>query len=287
MRRGKGARLSPGPPPERAEVAASELVADISGHGPAVVLLHGQPGRAADWDPLVGYLDRSFTVVTPDRLGYGRTGGAAGDFVANADATVALLDRLGIDRAILVGHSWGGGVAIAGAEQHPGRVAGVVLLASVGPTGSITMLDRILASRPLGDLAAAVAIGGPERLLRRPAFRRRIEPHLPARARHVFGVPGRPGATASTWRTFADEQRIFVRSVGALATGLGALAVPVTVVTGTADRIVAPEVAGRLAEAIPGAELLRVPRVGHLLMREAPRAVADAVIRTARRAALM
>jgi pimeloyl-ACP methyl ester carboxylesterase len=275
-------RDAPAPPP------APRLVADVAGRGPVVVLLHGQPGNAADWRPLVPHLTAAFTVVVPDRLGYGRTGGRAGGFTDNAAAVVELLGHLEVDRALLVGHSWGGGVAIAAAEHYPERVVGLVLLASVGPAEPIGRIDRILAGRLVGDLAAAVGIGGTEHLLRVPAFQRRVLPYLPDPARRLLGVLGTADAPGGhLWRSFADEQRIFVLGVGDLAVGLADIAGPVAVVTGTADRIVPSGVAHRLADAIPGAELLEVPGVGHLLAQEAPGVVTDAIVHVARRAGLL
>jgi pimeloyl-ACP methyl ester carboxylesterase len=262
------------------------LAADVTGHGPFVVLLHGQPGSAADWDPLVPHLARTLTVVAADRVGYGRTGGRAASFAANASAAVDLLDRLDAGRAVWVGHSWGGAVALAVARDHPDRVAGLVLLASVSPAEPIGFVDRLLATRPIGLAATAATIGTTELLLGVPGFRRHVVPRLPEPARSVLGTLRRPGG-GTIWRSVADEQRILVEDLGDLADGLGAIDVPTTVVTGTVDRIVAPEVGERLAESIPDAELLRVPDVGHLLARDAPRAVTDAVMRTARRAGLL
>ncbi|MGH9095063.1 MAG: alpha/beta fold hydrolase, partial [Acidimicrobiales bacterium] len=109
------------------------LVADDAGSGPVVLLLHGQPGRARDWHRVQARLTDSCRVLIPDRLGYGRTGGRAAGFAANADACLALLDRLGVDRAVVAGHSWAGAVALALAEHHRDRVAGLALVASVAP----------------------------------------------------------------------------------------------------------------------------------------------------------
>jgi pimeloyl-ACP methyl ester carboxylesterase len=265
---------------------APRLAADVAGTGPAVVLLHGQPGSAADWDPLVPLLTGTYTVVAADRVGYGRTGGRAAGFAANATATVDLLDRLEVDRAILVGHSWAGGVALAAAEDHPDRVAGLVLLASVGPGEPFGLVDRLLATRPLGLVTAAATIGSTELLLGVPAFRDHVVAHLPPPARSLLATLRRPGAAGGVWRTFADEQRALVEGLDALAGGLGSIRAPTTVVTGTSDRVVAPVVGERLAAAIPEAELIRVPHVGHRLAHEAPRAVHDAIGRTVRRAGL-
>src|SRR5262245_62488702 len=66
------------------------------------------------------------------------------------------MDARGIDQALLVGHSYGGGVALAAARLAPERVAGLVLLASVGP-GCLTGADRPLAAPVSGELCALMA----------------------------------------------------------------------------------------------------------------------------------
>jgi pimeloyl-ACP methyl ester carboxylesterase len=257
------------------------LAARVVGSGPPVVLLHGQPGSAADWDRVVPLLADDLTVVVPDRPGYGRTGGPAVGFVANAAAVVDLLDRLGLARAVVVGHSWGGGVAITVAGRHPDRVAGMVLLASVGPDDPVGPLDRLLASWPLGDALSAVTIGGGARLLGAGPVRRHVLPRLPAPVRTAAAVMRTPRDRA-LWRSFAEEQRSYVREVADLGADLAAVRGPVTVVTGTVDHVVGPAVAAGLAAAVPGAELVEVPGVGHLLPHDAPGAVARAVRRTVR-----
>ncbi len=80
----------------------------------------------------------------------------AGGFAANARAVLDDLDSRGIRRAVLVGHSYGGGVALSAAALAPGRVVAVVLLASVGP-GCVTCWDRLLAAPGAGWLCAQVA----------------------------------------------------------------------------------------------------------------------------------
>lgn len=151
------------------------IVAVVRGHGPPVVLLHGQPGSAADWGPLRRLLEDDYTVIVPDRPGYGRTGGTALGFRGNADAVADLLDRCGISSATIVGHSWGGGVAIALAEGHPGRVAGLVLVSSVGPGDPLSRLDRLLAIPPVGTAIAAVVLNAAGLVLSLAAVRRYID----------------------------------------------------------------------------------------------------------------
>jgi pimeloyl-ACP methyl ester carboxylesterase len=251
------------------------LVADVHGSGPPVVLLHGQPGTAADMDPLVGGLEGEFTVVVPDRPGYGRTGGRAGGFCANAAAVVALLDRLHLDRAVVVGHSWSGGVAIALAQDHPDRIQGMVLMASVAPGEPLGRLDRLLAVPPIGSAVAAVTLAMASRAVSLPPVRQRLERRLSlVRDQALTAVAD--GWRHKAWRSFVIEQRALLHELPQLAPGLGAITVPSTVMLGEADRIVPPAVGERLARLI-GARLIRLPGAGHMLTYERPLAVVEAV----------
>lgn len=135
----------------------TQLVADTSGHGPAVVLLHGQPGSRGDWAEVTRRLEEHFLVVAPDRPGYGQTGGRARGLRGNAAAVVSLLDRLGVAQATIVGYSWAGGVALALAQEAPERVAGLVLVSSVSPAERVSRVDRMLAMPPIGT---AVTVAG-------------------------------------------------------------------------------------------------------------------------------
>jgi pimeloyl-ACP methyl ester carboxylesterase len=118
-----------------------------------IVLLHGQPGSAADWQQLAGRLPETLGIVALDRPGYGASRLPAGGFRVNARAVLAELDARGIERAVLAGHSYGGGVALSVAQLAPGRVEALILLASVGP-GCLTGSDRLLAAPVTGELTA-------------------------------------------------------------------------------------------------------------------------------------
>ncbi|MFL5886032.1 MAG: alpha/beta fold hydrolase, partial [Thermoleophilaceae bacterium] len=98
---------------------SAPLFATDDGSGPAVLLVHGQPGTGADWAGVARALRDRFRVIVPDRPGYGSTGGRAAGIADNADALAGMLVDRGVDSAIVAGHSWGAGVAIALAERHP------------------------------------------------------------------------------------------------------------------------------------------------------------------------
>lgn len=256
------------------------MVADRRGRGPAVVLLHGQPGTGWDWQWVAPLLEDRFEVVVPDRPGYGRTGGPATGFAGNASAVVDLLDRCGISRAILVGHSWAGGAVIATAQLHPDRVAGVVLAASVGPGERIGWDDRLLSSPVLGEAIAAVAIGGTGLILGSQRVQRLAQDRLAGRAQEAFKALTQLThgyGTSRVWKSFVVEQRALIDELESLGPGLGSITAPTWVVNGTADHIVPPVVATSLAGAIRGSVHIELVGAGHLLPRDRPREIAKAV----------
>jgi pimeloyl-ACP methyl ester carboxylesterase len=109
------------------------------GEGRPIILIHGWASNAADWDGLPELLEaRGHRVIWYDRPGYGystRERSREGNFslASNARDLIQLMDALGIDRAALVGWSFGGGVAQRVAIDHPERVSHVALIASIGP----------------------------------------------------------------------------------------------------------------------------------------------------------
>src|SRR5579862_3689038 len=147
------ARRGPAPSPNRA-VPGPVAAAGLDAH--ELVLLHGQPGSPADWQQVAGRLPAQLHPVATDRPGYGSSQLPAGGFAANARAVLDDLDSRGITSAVLVGHSYGGGVALSAASLAPHRVEAVVLLASVGP-GCVNGWDRLLAAPGAGQLCALVA----------------------------------------------------------------------------------------------------------------------------------
>jgi pimeloyl-ACP methyl ester carboxylesterase/membrane protein DedA with SNARE-associated domain len=114
--------------------AASPTAANAAPRTP-VVLLHGSPGSHHDFDRMAPLLaQRGFTLLAPDLPGFGASSRSVPDYSIRAHAryTLEWLDRLGIERAHLLGFSMGGGVALELYRLAPGRVASVVLLSSIG-----------------------------------------------------------------------------------------------------------------------------------------------------------
>jgi pimeloyl-ACP methyl ester carboxylesterase len=280
----------------------SGLFAEVFGAGPAVVLLHGQPGGRGDWAAVASRLEADYLVVAPDRPGYGQTGGRARGFRGNAAAVVSLLDRLGVDRATIVGYSWAGGAALALAAEVPHRVAGLVLVSSVAPGEPLGWLDRTLAVPSIGIGVTAAGLFVASRALALPPVRRALaRRHGPCRPDSDEATDGDcdadgtgpdrgrgyrgpdPTTVLPSWRSarvgqsFVTEQRSLIDELPLLATGLAGITAPTVVVQGDADRTVAPTAGRRLAEVIPGARLVALAGVGHLVIHQRPEAVAAAV----------
>jgi pimeloyl-ACP methyl ester carboxylesterase len=251
------------------------------GDGPPVVLLHGQPGNAGDWGPVTSRLRDRFRVIAADRPGYGRTGGRAVGFVDNAAAVVELLDRLGIGSALVVGHSWASGVALAAAVRFPERVTGLVLAAPVSPAIRPSLADRLLAQPHIGRVAVRVGFGLAAAGLALPPVR-----HLAHRAVRELS-PEQVAATAQEWRTagvwksFYAEQRFLINELPALAPQVRGLATRATILYGERDRIAPPAHAHSLGRCLAGAQLVSADRAGHMLPQQRPELVAEAIVRAA------
>lgn len=245
-----------------------------------LVLLHGQPGSAADWCQLAWRLPGQLHAVASDRPGYGSSQLPAGGFAANAQAVIDDLDVRGIRRAVLVGHSYGGGVALSAASLAPDRVEAVVLLASVGP-GCVNAWDRLLAAPGSGPVCALVAWKLTPWIARaRLALLGRVHRSPPRPDEHVnWQVWGqRYRARNALWRTFLAEQRALLRELDELECALPSIEAPVLVLADPADALVPVDTARRLAKSLPDARLQFIEGAGHHLPRRAPAAVAEAIV---------
>src|SRR2546421_1890852 len=116
------------------ELHGHRVIYRIAGSGPPVVLIHGMVNSSRHWEEVALRLADSYTVVAPDLIGHGDSATPRGDYSLGAHAAVIrdLLASIGIDRATLVGHSLGGGVAMVFFYQFPQRTERLVLVSSGG-----------------------------------------------------------------------------------------------------------------------------------------------------------
>lgn len=237
--------------------------------GRSVVMLHGQPGSGKDWQQLAEQLPANLRVVALDRPGYGTNRLAAGGFGVNARAVVAELDAKNIGRAVLVGHSYGGAVALSVAALAPERVEALVLLASVGP-GCLTGWDRLLAAPVAGEVCALAAwwltpwlararLGAIARRQRRPvAASEHVNWHIWGNAGHDHGP---------LWRSFLTEQRALVAELPGLTASLPAIGQPVLLLADPDDTLIPVQATYQLAAALPDARVEILTDIGHHLPR--------------------
>jgi pimeloyl-ACP methyl ester carboxylesterase len=115
-----------------------------AGAGPALVLIHGITGSSATWEPVIPLLARHHSVIAPDLAGHGESAKPRGDYSLGAYASGVrdLLAVLGHDRATVVGHSLGGGVAMQFAYQFPERIERLALVDSGGLGREVSVILR-------------------------------------------------------------------------------------------------------------------------------------------------
>ena len=260
------------------------LASTDRGTGHPVVLLHGQPGSGASWDPVTDLLAPDFRVLAPDRIGYGNSGGEARGLAANAEIVAAFLEERDAAPATVVAHSWSGGVAVLMAAHHRPVVTSLVLVGAACTPDSLNALDRWLTVPGLGDALTVVGLLGIGEVL--PRIRRYTD-YLPLRYRRYVATAlpdesvlgGGRGALGRHRRTFMVEQRALVDELPAVEAVLGGLALPVAVVSGQWDLVVPTSSSETLARSIPGAELTVLPRSGHFVARDDPVALVEVVRR--------
>ncbi len=256
---------------------------------PPVVLLHGNGAMIADWQisGIAADLARHHRVIILDRPGFGHSSRPR-DRVWTASEQGRLiwraLDRLGVERPILVGHSWGTLVALAMAGQRQDRTKGIVLAS--GYYYPSPRIDAVLfapqATPLIGDLLnhtinpiLGSAAG--------PAMIARMFAPKPVTARFKAEFPLALALRPRQLRTLGEASTLMVPSARELEGNHTRLDVPTVVIAGAEDRIVSTEEQSvRLAHDLPNAELLVFPGLGHMVHHFRPDAVVDAVDRLER-----
>ncbi|HEX9697319.1 MAG TPA: alpha/beta fold hydrolase [Actinomycetota bacterium] len=130
-----------------ATIHGSRVAYRAAGNGSAIVLIHGMAGSSETWEPVMPSLAACGTIIAPDLPGHGASAKPQGDYSLGALAAGIrdLLVTLGHDRATVVGHSLGGGVAMQFAYQFPERTQRLVLVSSGGLGREVSRLLRALA----------------------------------------------------------------------------------------------------------------------------------------------
>jgi pimeloyl-ACP methyl ester carboxylesterase len=245
------------------------------GTGPALVLLHGIGSNADSFAGLLPLLPADWRVAAWNAPGYGASTPLAQDWPTAADYAAALadfLDRLGLDRVILAGHSLGTLMGAAFAADHPARVARLILASPAlghGVAPGATLSDA--AQARIDDLARL----GPA------AFARARAPRLVYRAEANPKLVAAVEAGMAQVRSPGYDQASRMLASGRLLDDAASLAVPTDIIVGEEDVVTPPDSARALHAALPAAfrgALTEVPAAGHALYTQAPFAFAQALV---------
>lgn len=243
-------------------------VTDTGGTGAPVLCLHGIGSSGGAFDAVTPLLADGLRIIAWDAPGYGASPDPAGPpgMDGYADAAVAVLDRLGLRRAHVLGVSWGGVIATRIALRHPGRLRALVLADSTRGSGADPAKAAAMRSR-----AAELDEHGPEAFAAKRA-KRLLSPAAPPEAVErvaaamaaAIRLPGHGYAAESMAGTDHGPR-------------LGEIRAPALVVVGDRDAVCPPAESRRLAAGIPGARYAEIPGAGHLSNQERPEAFAAAV----------
>jgi pimeloyl-ACP methyl ester carboxylesterase len=257
----------------------------IAGSGPPVVLIHGMVNSSRHWEQVALRLADSYTVIAPDLIGHGDSATPRGDYSLGAHAAVIrdLLTVIGIERATIVGHSLGGGVAMQFFYQFPQRTERLALVSSGGLGHEVSPMLR---SAALPGMSALLSLAAHRRVLdllweigermRARGSGRGVYVHAVVRALRPLQDAGAREAFLQTLRSVIDVhgQRVSARDRLYLLDS-----VPTLIVWGERDHTI-PLEHGRAAHAaLPHAQFETLPRAAHFPHLEDPEGLAEALRR--------
>ena len=264
-------------------------VVEQPGAGPPVVLIHGLPGTAQDFEAVTPLLAGRRTIAY-DRPGFGFSDGGHHAFDEQLETLHALLTRLRAERPVLVGHSYGGTVALAYAARHPHDVRGLVLVDAAAAGTDSNAFERAQVRliqalswpvvQPLADVTFSQLLRtvsgkqGDAEAFDPGEVDERHEAHLLSLNMQHDDLDA-----------FADEALEVEDVIADLDRRLPSIETPAIVIQGDGDKLVAPERGRKIAATLPNARLVMVSG-GHMPIYVHPARVAAAVRAVAATAAL-
>jgi pimeloyl-ACP methyl ester carboxylesterase len=246
-----------------------------AGAGEPVVLIHGGGGGGANWFRLIGPLSTTHRVLAPDLPGFGLSAERAATGSLGGEAAKLLtrwLDRIGVERATVVGTSFGGLTALRLAQTQRARVARLALISSAGLGREATWLLRVATLPLLGPVLVSPSRPGTALLFRRLLTTDRSQmskAQQQALVEYLFR-----SASVVNARSFARTLRRFAGVHGqrevVSAAELAQLDMPAAVIWGRRDRLLPTAHAEAAAAALPNAVLTIIDHSGHSPNWETP-----------------
>ncbi|UZK70187.1 alpha/beta hydrolase [Sphingomonas sp. S1-29] len=261
------------------------------GAGPAIVLIHGSASLVEDFvvSGLIALLAKQHRVIAFDRPGYGYTPRPRGiDWTPErqAELLVAACAKLGIDRPIVVGHSWGTLPALAWALDHRESISGLALLSGYffATPRPDAVMAAVAGSPGLGDVIVNTVAPLQTRLTGPLGNKLVFSPAEPTEA-FLKDIPFTLMLRPSQLRATAIDSGQMPASAGRLSPRYAELDLPLAIVWGVGDKLVVQaDQSAKLAEQLPDAVATRMEGVGHMVHHTDPARVAAAILAVADRA---
>ena len=250
------------------------------GRGPAVLLIHGLPGTAEDFERVTPLLAGERTVAI-DRPGFGFSSGGYFPFSRQLSAVQEVIQRLHLGRPILVGHSYGGSISLGFAEGHPSEVRGLVLVDAAAMCTRSTAFERAQARAVQAieaPVIAPIADVTFSQLLRKVSAEQAdgeaFDPVAvdPRHLHRILAINMKHG-NLEAW---AGERLHANGAIEALDRRLAQIGTPAVVIQGAADKLVKPVCGRRLAAVLPRARLEMIAG-GHMAPYTHPQTISQAV----------
>jgi pimeloyl-ACP methyl ester carboxylesterase len=266
------------------ELHGHRVIYRIAGDGPPVLLIHGMVNSSKHWERVALRLADRYTVVAPDLLGHGDSAAVRGDYSLGAHACSIrdLLTTIGIDRATVVGHSLGGGIAMQFFYQFPQRVERLALISSGGLGHEVSPMLRGAAlpgaSAGIWLVANRRVRGALDRAgerMRARGSRKGVYLQAVARAMRPLGDAAARQAFLQTLRAVIDVRGQHVSAMDRLYL-LGEL--PTLIVWGERDNTIPMKHGLAAHELIPNSRFVTLPKAAHFPNLEDPDGLADALV---------
>lgn len=248
----------------KVNVNGIQLSYEQRGKGTPLVLIHGYPLDHSIWDGVVPLLEDDFGLVVPDMRGFGESTAVDSPYTLTdmAGDFASLLDALGIEKAMLAGHSMGGYVALAFAKAYPNRVNGLALVSSQAAGDTPERKEgRYKTAKDVMEKGVRLVA---ETMTDKLSPDQRVRDYL----RPLIEKQGAAGV-AGALKAMAEREE--------LTPFVGSFEKPLVLIHGDADELVPVDRAREIKALLPSAHLVELEGAGHMPMMELPERTASAL----------